>query len=63
MVNRAEASTVCRPPIAITTGPPISVPSAEEGVVSAVRVASTLLRRWGGLDRWNSSVQIALNGP
>jgi hypothetical protein len=41
MVNKAEASSVYRPPMAITTGPPISVPSAVEGVVSAVRVAST----------------------
>ena len=63
MVSRAEASSVCRPPMAATTGPPSSVPSAVDGVVSADRVASTRLSRWGGLDRWNSAVQIAVNGP
>lgn len=32
MVKMAEVSSVCRPPMAITIGPPISLPSAVEGV-------------------------------
>jgi hypothetical protein len=54
---------VCRPPTAVTSGPPSSVPSAVQGIVSAVRVASTRLSASGGLARWNSAVQMAVNGP
>jgi hypothetical protein len=39
------------------------MPSAVEGVVSAVRVASTLLSTCGGQVRWKRVVQIAMNGP
>src|SRR3954447_24088744 len=63
MVSRADASSVSWPPTALTTGPPSRVPSAVDGVVRAVRVASTRLSTSGGVVRWNRVVQMAVNGP